>query len=191
MQNTKVTMLANTAVPTTTYVATSINIRYGMGLERGAYIVYSYPLTDTFRPPQTCTPPEAVIRTNVACKEYKDSGEIKAYTSTGQLVPGIQNTTVQTYINMFAQIGNSVVLIQAADTDAATLYTMLANFKEVSPLELPKDSSITFVPPTIPAYMPVAKPETTTPTSTPSTNQSDLDPETEQRLNQELMDSIR
>lgn len=143
---TEMVFYGDKAEPSKSFLTTGINIQYGSGIIRGSYLFHSYPATEKYNPPETCPLFGGWSDVNLPCEKYERSGEIEAYINRSPMPGSVQNTAVDQYINMFGKIGNSVVLIEAADTSEADLYEMLKNVQLVKPTSLPSNAEIVIYP---------------------------------------------
>ncbi len=117
------------------------NVQFGAGLTAGAYKVTMYEDTDRFNPPDNCNiaPPAT---STIPCTAYEaDKSDDELYVYSGQRPGGIQNTSVGFYKSLYARKGNTIIIIEAADTEVATMYAYLRTLEPLSG-DLPGDVTV-------------------------------------------------
>lgn len=143
---TKPLLNVHEAKPENSILRYSVGGQYGHGLTRGAYDFYVYAQKGHFNPPNDCGTPGFELNPNQPnkCQAYTSNDNIKAYYAQRQAVPGgVQNTTVKSYITMYAAVDDTtVVCISSADTSAPELYGIIKSMNKISADELPKSSVI-------------------------------------------------
>lgn len=121
----------------------STNVKFGEGLAKGSFAYSIYPKAgSSYNPPSDCgVPGHRTSDIPVPCTRHKGSYGIVAYTTNKQATPGgITNTSITSYISMFAEKEGSVIVIESADIKADELYALLQTMQELSPDQIPQDS---------------------------------------------------
>lgn len=129
--------------PDNSLLSYSVGGQFGQGLTKGTYDFYVYTPKNHYNPPSDCGMPGNEIGTTTAakCQLYDSSDSIKAYYTNRQARPGIQNTSVKSYMSMFAAIDDmTVVCVSSADTSASELYSIIKSMKKIQASDLPKTS---------------------------------------------------
>ena len=122
----------------------SSNIAYGKGLTKGGYLYSVYAASDaTFNPPSNCGSPGRLLSESspMPCVLYEQSSpDLPAYYTYKQAEVGIQNTSVQQYMTLYAKKQNSVICISSADTTFEDLYSRIKDMQAFDVTQLSKSN---------------------------------------------------
>lgn len=117
-------------------------VQFGRGITPGTYGFGEFPADAYYEPPTDCGMPSGGQHAgSIPCSYFGSIGSTKAYLYQGAGI-GIQNTSVREYQYMYAQFGQTLVVIGGADASGSELFSIMKSMKKVPAKDLPEDTQV-------------------------------------------------